>query len=250
MMDFANLVPVRESGTELGWLRSVVKFVSAECRAETSWAKRFKSAKSQQHPDVKAFCDELRPFCWFANSLDLPDTTVFALKQTGHRKDIEYLLNDAMRGMQITSSFSDTKVLHPHILPAEQNKFSAGYQHSLANEVSRREGFASTSSLYLRDKEGRAVVIEESERMYTADQLTAALISGLKAAVRRKVKPGYRDCELLVWHAEYEGYYNPDYRAVAQSIWEPDFCDHFEAVHIVLDAVRVSFDASGSIATH
>lgn len=247
-MNFANLVPVRETYTELGWLRSVSKFVSAECAADTEWSRSYKAARSKQDTNVKAFCDELRPFRYYADSMAFSDDVVFKLREAGHRVDLSYQSSGQVKDLQITVSFSDTGILHPEITRLEGGNFSPGYQRALANEVCRRDGSSSDQTLYIRDQHKQAIAIEDSERMHTAQELSLALVSGLKSAVRRKTKFDYGDCELLVWHAEYEGYYEPDFVEIALQAWDQQFSNHFEAVHFLFGRTRVSLDRYGSVA--
>ncbi|WP_084418033.1 hypothetical protein [Henriciella litoralis] len=244
-MEFASLVPERDTPKELGWLRCITNFVSAECAAGTDWARRYKVAKFKQHPDVKAYCDELRPFRYFAESLGLSDETTFILRETGHRIDLSYCVNGTQKDLQITTSFSDVTDLHPNLSGAGKNNFDAGYQRALATEVTRRDGFSSPTSLYVRNTQGRAVALEESKRMHTAEQLAAALVSGLKTSAASKMKPNYNNCDLLVWHTGYEDYYNPDYSAIVQRAWDPEFVGYFNAVHFMVDYALISFDANG-----
>ena len=195
---------------------------------------------------MKTFCDELRPFFSFANSEGMSDTATFMLREAGHRIDLTYSLNDRVNHLQITTSFSDARILHPALPNLGRPVFNPGYQQALAHEVSQREGFSSSSALYVRDKQGVATTIEESELAHSADELGAALGSGLKACVTKKMKPDYQDCELLVWHAAYEDYYRPNYNSIVQQVWQEAFNGYFNAVHFMFGDRRVSVDSCGT----
>ncbi|MGE6698582.1 hypothetical protein ACQKH5_12875 [Hyphomonas sp. NPDC076900] len=247
MIDPASLVPSREAPVTLGWLRSVVRFQNQQCRAGTPWAESFRRLRDDRLRVLKPYWDELRPFCYLADALALPNETRVKLKEQGCPHDISFVVEHHERMLQVTLAYFDASVLFPSVANITPRKFEAGYQRALAAEVTRREGSASDQALYYKDTDSAARIIEETEIALSAEELCASIVSGVRRAISKKAMKHNGDCELLVWYPECEGYHKPDYCNLVQRAWQTDFNNRFRQVHVLFGDTLVTLSSTGTI---